>query len=135
MTRRVLPPARTEITRVVEQHNRQTVSPASEGAVSSDWLDGDLAIVRRVLDRSADEITYQCMTAVAADLERVGLRADLRGADKLHAAVREVVIENLLDALREPVEDLKTRQEVLSRLTVSTTRETILELIAGSGRG
>jgi hypothetical protein len=128
VTRRVPPPARAEITRVVGRHNRRSGSQGSEGSVSSDWLDGDLTVVRAVLDKLADEIAEDGVAAFTAVLERAGLRSHVGKADVLRA-IREYVFESLLGALWERITEIESKPDVIARLTVST-RESMLELLA-----
>jgi hypothetical protein len=99
-------------------------------------LEDDMVAVASVLDKLADEITDDCMRALAAVLERVGLPADLGGTRglRLRAAVRRSVIETLYGALRERVGQIEDQPEMVTRLRVSPTRETIIELLAEYGR-
>jgi vacuolar-type H+-ATPase subunit E/Vma4 len=93
-----------------------------------------VSVVHAALDHLADEITVDCMAAVNTELERVGLSADLTNADKLRGAVRNVVIENLFDELRERVAEIEAEPQVVARLKVSTTREVLIEFLTEYAR-
>jgi hypothetical protein len=108
MTRRVPPSARADITRVTGTVHRRTISRGSDGPASSDWLEGDLAIVGSALGRVADQIAADGMAAFSVVLERVGLRCHVGKADALRA-IREYVFENLYDALRERVTEMEAQ--------------------------
>jgi hypothetical protein len=103
---------------------RRIVHPGKPAA-----MEGYMTIVGSVLDKLADEIAGDGVAAFTAVLEQAGLRSDLGKVDALRA-IRQFVIENLYDALRERVAEIEAQPDAVARLKVSSTRETIIELLA-----
>ncbi len=128
MTRRVPASTRAEITRVAGRVHRRTISRGSEGPASGDWLNGDLAVVRAALDKLAGEIAENGMAAFIAVMEGAGLRSGIGRAEALRA-IRQFVAENLHDALRDRIAEIDGQPELVARLQVASTRETLIELL------
>jgi len=88
-------------------------------------VEDDMTVVRAVIDKLADEVTEQCLLAISVELHSLGLRGGLGEADDLRDATREYVLGCVMDTLQERVNHPKTLPDVLARLRVSKTRETV----------
>jgi hypothetical protein len=101
----------------------------STGAAFGSLAEGDAAIVNAALARLADEIADEGMAALVAHLDWVGLPADLSKAHELRAAIQEVVIKNLRDALGQRVAEIESDPTMVASLRGSGRREALLAII------
>lgn len=124
MTRRFPPPARNEVAVTVARRQSHPARRAVQDGRRS--VEADIALARRALDRLADSVTEDCIEALDAVMERADLPRSV-GADAMRPVVWDFVRQRLLDALKERVAE--TQPSLVADLKVSTTRETLIQLL------
>src|SRR5690348_8144237 len=97
---------------------------------SGTWLAGGMAALQAAFDKLVTDFTDHLTEEGIVKLEIAGLRIGGGEATAVREAIRALVTEKLLEALRQHITDNEpTEADVISRLRVTTTHEMLIELL------
>ena len=100
---------------------------------SGTWLAGGIAALHAAFEKLVTDFTDHLTENAIVEFEIAGLTVGEREATAVRDAIRTVVTDKFLQALRDQVTDNETEPGVISRLRVTTTRETLVELLTRPG--
>lgn len=96
---------------------------------SGTWLAGGLAAVHAAFEKLVTDFTGHLTENAMVELEIAGLTISDREQTSVRDAIRTLVTDKLLEALRLQTTDNETEADVITRLRVTTTREILVELL------
>lgn len=76
-----------------------------------------------------DAVTDDTMQAVTEHFDSIKFRVGHEGLDALRRAIRVVVAEKLLQLLKERIAENDDEPETLTQVSMSTTREVLIEFL------
>src|SRR5436190_2824921 len=113
--------------------DRRSISPPGPRHLwtgSGTWLAGGMAALHAAFGKLVTDFTDHLTEEGIVELEIAGLTVGEGEASGLRDAIRALVTEKLLEALRQQITDNETTEEdVISRLRVTTTHEMLIELL------
>jgi len=98
---------------------------------SGTWLAGGMAALHAAFDKLVTDFTDHLTDNAITELQIAGLTVGDHEATAVRDAIRALVTEKLLEALR--LTESETEPNVMSRLRVTTTHEMLVELLTGHG--
>ena len=117
--------------------DRTSISPPGPKHLwtgSGTWLAGGMAALHAAFEKLVTDFTDHLTEEGIVQLKIAGLTVGEREATGLSDAIRALVTEKLLEALRQQITESETEPDVISRMRVTTTHEILIELLAGSRR-
>jgi hypothetical protein len=99
---------------------------------SGTWLAGGMAALQAAFEKLVTDFTDHLTDNAVVELEIAGLTIRDHEATAVRDAIRTLVTDTLLEALRQQITDPETESDAISRLRVTTTHEMLIELLAGS---
>src|SRR5437764_14983091 len=96
---------------------------------SGTWLAGGMAALHAAFEKLVSDFADHLTGNAIVELEIAGLTIGESEATAVRDAIRALVTEKLLEALRQQITETETESDVISRLRVTTTHEMLVELL------